>query len=229
VRTFFRATIACSNNSNKEAVSQEYNLQNCAPLKSCVTVMSKKGGPPKARICYICGRQYMIHSFQIHVEQCRELFEKREALKPPKERFKCPTDPMIMMGGMKDHMDIDAVNAASQQAWSNSLAQCEFCGRSFLPEKLPVHNRSCTASNPSRRVTEVVKRGKTLDVNEATNYTSDGIAVSSDGIAGTTKQRNNFSSVEAGFAGGADAMYSGGGGIQCVDCGRKFNEVAYPK
>ena len=50
---------------------------------------------PRARVCYICGRQYMIHSFDIHIVQCRDLFEKRENLKPIKERRKCPEDPTI--------------------------------------------------------------------------------------------------------------------------------------
>jgi hypothetical protein len=40
----------------------------------------------------------MLHSFAIHEAQCRELFEKREALKPPKERRKCPSDPFASTG-----------------------------------------------------------------------------------------------------------------------------------
>ncbi len=49
--------------------------------------------PPKAVVCYICGRQYMLHSCGSHEAQCRELFEKREALKPPKERRALPPSP----------------------------------------------------------------------------------------------------------------------------------------
>lgn len=52
---------------------------------------------PKSRVCYICGRLYMPHSFSIHEPQCRKLFLDREALKPPKERKPCPEDPVSMM------------------------------------------------------------------------------------------------------------------------------------
>ena len=37
-----------------------------------------------------------------------------------------------------------------------SLSVCQHCGRSFLNEKLLIHNRSCTADNPARRVTAKV-------------------------------------------------------------------------
>ena len=53
--------------------------------------------PPRARVCYICGRQYMLHSFDIHVVQCRDLFEKREMQKPVKERRSCPQDPFASL------------------------------------------------------------------------------------------------------------------------------------
>jgi len=36
--------------------------------------------------------------------------------------------------------------------------------RTFLPEKLVIHNRSCTADKPARRVNESVNRGKTIDL-----------------------------------------------------------------
>lgn len=149
------------------------------------------GRGPKARVCYICGRQYMLHSFDIHIAQCKELYEKREALKPVKERKPCPNDPLIGLsnnfgvgtnnfdgnstgnstnstiksGGMNltggggidmskmTHEELDALNNQSTEAWNSAvLAKCEFCGRTFLPEKLAIHNRSCTAENPSRRV-----------------------------------------------------------------------------
>lgn len=38
----------------------------------------------------------MLHSFPIHLAQCKELYEKREALKPPKERRPLPPDPMFV-------------------------------------------------------------------------------------------------------------------------------------
>ena len=99
----------------------------------------KVGAGPKARVCYICGRQYMLHSFDIHVEQCRELFDKREALKPPKERKQCPPDPMIQSGSLSmntslgrsgsgggsggrgvSRAEVDAMNALAQSTWQSN-------------------------------------------------------------------------------------------------------------
>ena len=39
-----------------------------------------------------------------------------------------------------------------------ALARCEYCGRTFLPEKLIIHNRSCTAEKPARAVNDPVNR-----------------------------------------------------------------------
>jgi hypothetical protein len=35
---------------------------------------------PKTRMCHICGRQYGLHSFDIHLKQCKELWIAREVL-----------------------------------------------------------------------------------------------------------------------------------------------------
>ena len=116
------------------------------------------GRGPKAVSCYICGRQYMVHSFEIHEKQCRELFEKKEEQKPPRERKKCPINPM---GGQKltgSKSDIDAYNAAAAETWTTSLSECKFCGRRFLPEKLLIHNKSCRAGSVARGVHDSVNR-----------------------------------------------------------------------
>jgi hypothetical protein len=39
----------------------------------------------------------MLHRFDIHVVQCRDLFEKREMQKPVKERRSCPQDPFASL------------------------------------------------------------------------------------------------------------------------------------
>ena len=58
---------------------------------------------PKSRVCYLCGRLYMLHSFSIHIKQCKELWLAREELKDPKERKKLPEDPYEkLLAGGKD-------------------------------------------------------------------------------------------------------------------------------
>ena len=104
--------------------------------------------PPKTRLCHICGRQYGQHSFDIHLKQCKELWVAREGLKEKKERKPLPMDPLP-----GDDTDIEEINRLANDIYNKvSLDTCLHCGRSFLLEKLIVHNRSCTAENPARRV-----------------------------------------------------------------------------
>ena len=139
----------------------------------------KLGGGPKTRVCYICGRQYGLSSFEIHLKQCKELWIAREALKDPKERKPLPPDPVELMkqrgidpgsnesvdtetttpkkvkGGPRNEseVDLDEINRMASETFNSvSLSTCVHCGRSFLAEKLAIHNKSCTAENPARRV-----------------------------------------------------------------------------
>ncbi|RYH07160.1 hypothetical protein EON65_42035 [archaeon] len=144
---------------------------------------------PKARICYICGRQYMLHSYEIHLKQCKELWIAREAQKPERERKPLPEDPALRLmggggGGKKkkssagggddgdgdgdndtntggaEGLSLDEINRLANEAYNTeSLSTCAHCGRTFLPEKLAIHNKSCTAEHPARRVNEGVRKG----------------------------------------------------------------------
>jgi hypothetical protein len=130
----------------------------------------KLGTGPKTRVCYVCGRQYGLHSFEIHLKQCKELWIAREAEKDPRDRKKLPEDPMLKLGVGGDSEDggspmptakqLEEINKLSSAAFNTeALDTCAFCGRTFLPEKLLIHNRSCTAENPARKITDNVKRG----------------------------------------------------------------------
>ena len=135
-----------------------------------------------------------VHSYDIHLKQCKDLWIARENQKPKRERKPLPADPMLALGRARDspenegamdirpsplrrepsvkgagmsNADIAAMNAAAQETYNNvSLAKCEWCGRSFLAEKLAIHNRSCTQDNPARRVTDSVKRGNSINSRE---------------------------------------------------------------
>jgi hypothetical protein len=136
------------------------------------------GPAPKTVVCYVCGRQYGtifqlmkiffsqciktlcrlgLHSFEIHLKQCKELWIAREAQKDPRERKPLPQDPSEGFGTV-DRSNLTAeqlqiINDKSSQQYNNvSLSQCQWCGRTFLPEKLVVHNRSCTQENPAKRI-----------------------------------------------------------------------------
>ncbi len=152
---------------------------------------NKTLGPgPKTRVCYICGRQYGVHSYEIHLKQCKELWIAREAQKDPKDRKKLPEDPAIRLmnnngssssssttggtvatgntavnsnsngGNGEGGLSLEELNKLASEAFNTeTLSQCAYCGRTFLPEKLLIHNRSCTADNPARRVTDNVRKG----------------------------------------------------------------------
>ena len=197
------------------------------------------GGGPRAISCYICGRAYMLHSFAIHENQCRDLFEKREELKPVKERRRCPDNPfnsnvavLKAAGGGSTRGLIDAMNAAASESYNTGmLTACNYCGRTFLPEKLAIHNRSCTSDNPARRVTDSVNRRVGAappidDLATALQCSPRGRAAP----AGLVRAPSSSSPWDGAYADPSDALAGGGGAaVRCPDCGRQFNQVAYVK
>lgn len=154
------------------------------------------GAGPRTRVCYVCGRQYGLTSFDIHLKQCKDLFLKREAQKDPRDRKQLPRDPMqdpvaeaplrgggggggrpssssgrggdeTMSGG---GLSLEEINKRSSEAFNNEVMEsCKFCGRTFLAEKLGIHNKSCTVDKPARRVNDAVnRRGGAPAVSDAT-------------------------------------------------------------
>ncbi|XP_010077188.1 PREDICTED: zinc finger protein 474-like, partial [Pterocles gutturalis] len=43
----------------------------------------------------------------------------------------------------KGFYDLDSLNEAAWISAQNQLVPCDICGRTFLPERLIVHQRSC--------------------------------------------------------------------------------------
>ena len=156
-----------------------------------------RGKAPRTRVCHVCGRQYGLSSFHIHLKQCVKLWEERESKKPPGQRRPVPPDPADALGvaaagpdprgaahgGARgghesqsfDQADaramqdrLDAVNAAAQQSFNSvAMVQCEHCGRTFMEERLAKHQASCTADNPMRRVGSVRAGKAPVDVSSA--------------------------------------------------------------
>lgn len=111
----------------------------------------KKGGRPVAVVCYICGRQYGRSSLGIHLKQCKDLWEKREALKPRHERKPVPRAPAnferAIATGDLEYMSDEAIHKANSAAFDSynneALDPCPHCGRTMLPKALEIHLRSC--------------------------------------------------------------------------------------
>lgn len=212
--------------------------------------------PPKARTCYICGRPTLLPGYAQHVIQCRELFEKREILKPLKERRQCPPDPMMYSNSNRGYNDAELAfaNDAAMKSFETTLAQCRYCGRTFLPEKLAMHNKSCTSSNPARAINPGGSSGNSL----AASMNNMSINQGGQQVSRSMKMNsgNEFDDVPVGRRGssnsGMNNSYGGNGGqggmsfkqqladgyletpdyghlIKCKECGRNFNPVSYDK
>ena len=124
---------------------------------------------PKALACYVCGRQTILSSYAIHTKQCKKLFEAREAQKPIKDRKSCPKEPEALQsflnGNDSNQSRRSVSNLISDEIYSQlqkettenaiaGLCKCEYCGRTFVEDKLAIHHKSCSAENPARRVNE---------------------------------------------------------------------------
>jgi hypothetical protein len=186
--------------------------------------------PPKTRICYICGRQYGLHSYEIHLKQCKDLWIAREAHKSdPRERKKLPEDPALRLqgGGAGGSAEgevsaakavsapsgagapsLDELNKLASAAFNTeALDTCAYCGRTFLPEKLITHNKSCTADKPARRVDHPVRRGTeqpkiSFAPSPVRPKTTQSIRPAADNIEGREDEITSFSPI-AGHMGGA--------------------------
>jgi protein-arginine kinase activator protein McsA len=158
----------------------------------------------------------MLHSFAIHEVQCREMFEKWESKKPPKERRKCPEDPMKGFHSNMSMKQLDALNAASHQTWTEqALVRCVNCNRTFLPEKLPIHRRSCTAANPARKVDDSVSTSQ--------------YGASDRSMSATLTQRQSTDRFASDSLPDDASLANCGNLVACRNCGRKFSGASYVK
>ncbi|NXO74736.1 ZN474 protein, partial [Sitta europaea] len=98
---------------------------------------------PPFKVCYICGREFGSHSIAIHEPKCLEKWRIENSQLPKHLRRPEPRKPEALTGSAKGFYDLDALNEA---AWTSAQAQlvpCDICGRTFLPDRLIVHQRSC--------------------------------------------------------------------------------------
>ncbi|GMH41529.1 hypothetical protein BSKO_09439 [Bryopsis sp. KO-2023] len=100
---------------------------------------------PKAYVCYLCGRQYGSKSLGIHLTQCLSKWENFEAKKLASERRTAPTRPKELDEELP--ADLDGIAAFNEKMTTiyntRALVQCGSCGRTFWPEALAKHQKSC--------------------------------------------------------------------------------------
>jgi ribosomal protein S27E len=201
--------------------------------------------PPKARICPICGRPTLLPGYAQHVVQCKDLYERREMAKPPKERRPLPASILDFSSNRSGKLgNLDDLNDAAFKSFQQTLVPCKYCGRKFISEKLAIHNRSCTAAHPAKPVSSSFP-------DEATPRSSDGRYREyerDNEEQHLRKSLKNFSLDESSRGsmvrtGGNSRMVSGkkvftqepvdfptyAALMKCPDCGRNFNEVSFEK
>ncbi|XP_042871344.1 zinc finger protein 474-like isoform X6 [Penaeus japonicus] len=87
-------------------------------------------------VCYICGREFGSRSLAIHQPQCLEKWRR--------ENEKLPRNLQRPEPELPEHeLTHEEWN---EYAWKTAQAQlvpCEWCGRTFFPERLEVHQRGC--------------------------------------------------------------------------------------
>ncbi|KFW80484.1 Zinc finger protein 474, partial [Manacus vitellinus] len=95
---------------------------------------------PGFKICYICGREFGSQSISIHESQCLKKWHIENDQLPKHLRRPEPRKPEVLPGGSYTLTD---ENEAAYQSAQAQLVPCGNCGRTFFPERLPVHERCC--------------------------------------------------------------------------------------
>ena len=99
---------------------------------------------PQFVLCYICGRKFGSKSVAIHEPQCLEKWKIENSKLPKGQRRPEPKKPEVLQSGGK--YDVEAMNEAAWQSAQSQLIPCDGCGRTFAPDRLAVHQRSCKGS-----------------------------------------------------------------------------------
>ncbi|XP_060516992.1 zinc finger protein 474-like [Cylas formicarius] len=105
--------------------------------------------------CYICGREFGTASLSLHEPKCLQKWERENSKLPRNLQRKVPAKP----DGATSHKEWNELAWESSQA---TLVPCRNCGRTFYPDRLAVHQRSC-------RVQHISKNGSADESSSATS------------------------------------------------------------
>ena len=113
-------------------------------IKSSETSPSKYSSPrrPQTVVCYICGREFGSKSISIHEPQCLEKWKVQNNQLPRQQRRPVPRKPQSLSESSGGINPAD-YNEAAYQSANDQLLPCHNCGRTFAPDRLQVHQRSC--------------------------------------------------------------------------------------
>ena len=117
-------------------------------------------------ICYICGREFGSKSISIHEPQCLKKWQNENSRLPHGQRRPPPVKPQILPSiGGSNKADNERFNEMAWQAAQANLAECDNCGRTFQPDRLEIHQRSCKPGKPLKPLNTNANSAKTTKNN----------------------------------------------------------------
>ena len=107
-------------------------------------------------MCYICDDEVPRAQIIEHVEECKEQWNVDELDKPEEDRIPLPDEPEEFVQAIAEllyskkrrkevRQDADPQSAPPEK---NELASCPNCTRTFFPERLASHLKSCKPGKP---------------------------------------------------------------------------------
>ncbi|KAM5299094.1 zinc finger protein 474-like [Ctenodactylus gundi] len=132
-------TLGSKGDSNASTNSRQRNSTAASSVTEKITMIRR----PRTVVCYICGREYGTKSISIHEPQCLKKWHIENNLLPRQLRRPEPKKPEVRTISAKGFYDLEALNEAAWTSAQSQLVACNICGRTFLPDRLIVHQRSC--------------------------------------------------------------------------------------
>ncbi|XP_015906597.2 zinc finger protein 474 [Parasteatoda tepidariorum] len=151
-RTFFPERLPVHRRVCKGKSSQR-PLKRASSMRE-QSASSRNGEEQRAAVyvpCYICGRSYGSWVISMHEQQCLRKWRRENDKLPDDEQQE---EPQRDSDGSPDD-DMTSIIELGDNAWENHLQQlvpCPLCSRTFFPNRLAVHKRSCKgpSSNTQR-------------------------------------------------------------------------------
>ncbi|XP_072039115.1 zinc finger protein 474-like [Amphiura filiformis] len=139
----------CGPNKTRECLQNQHHLDRKEKSTKSPAVVRR----PATVICYLCGREYGSKSITIHEPNCLKKWHMENDKLPKGQRRNAPVKPEIrhIGGGSGGQHTIEEINNAAFQAANANLVPCQKCGRTFLPDSLVIHERSCKKSTSAKQ------------------------------------------------------------------------------
>ncbi|XP_065350738.1 zinc finger protein 474-like [Cloeon dipterum] len=104
--------------------------------------------PDQETQCYLCGRAFATLSLPIHEPGCLRKWRQENDKLAPELRKPEPRPPNNHFSDVLEH---EESFGAEYESHLEQLVPCRGCNRTFLPERLEVHTRSCQQSKADAR------------------------------------------------------------------------------